>query len=642
MGMKFFGKGQKDDLILHTVVQNVTLDQAKTMLADKITGRYGNGPEGPAQLRKALAHFDSGKTGSINVDDFKTAIVQFSNLEFEQEIIAEMLGPFETNGLVDYQQFVTKGLGDSGSTGFDVGRRKFTRNADRDDKPQSPPMDAPANPAPQADTAAAARMLQLIAEKVEAKSRNVAVTFRNFDEDKSGSVDYDEFRTGLMHLGVELTDSDFAKLLEVVDNDRSGCIDYQEFVEDLKNVDTQTGGFLGDPEAQKKNVAARVSIAKPVVQAASGRSARSILQQIADKVEQKAKNIRVVFRNFDEDKSGTIDYQEFRKGIEHLGIILTDSDFQTLLDEVDNDRSGCIDYGEFVEDLKHADEQTSGFVGDSDAKPARNVPTAAMPTNSAPAEPRSGETVLKQIAEKVEQKSKNIRVVFRAFDKDKSGSVDYDEFRKGLANMGINLSYADFQNLLEVVDNDKSGCIDYNEFVEDLKHVDEQLGGFIGDPGAQKAAVAKVDAQTSPPAPLVAATSGSRSSSSILHQIADKVEQKAKNVRVVFRNFDEDKSGHADYAEFRRGLTHLGIALSDADFQSLLDVVDNDKSGTIDYNEFVEDLKHLDEQVGDIVGHDSQQKPMKNRQKAVPRQEIAGPAISGGGANALSIQGSGM
>lgn len=257
---------------------------------------------------------------------------------------------------------------------------------------------------------------------------------------------------------------------------------------------------------------------------------------------------------------------------------------------------------------------------------------------------RSAATVLHQIAEKVEQKSKNVRVVFRNFDEDKSGSVDYDEFRKGLAHIGITLNDADFQNLIEVVDNDKSGCINYQEFVEDLKHADEQSGGFIGNPGAQQAAMAQKAANAPAPAPAPAFVASGRSSSSILHQIADKVEQKSKNVRVVFRNFDEDKSGHVDYVEFRRGLTHLGIALSDADFQTLLDVVDNDQSGTIDYNEFVEDLKHVDEQVGDFVSHDSQQKMMKANQRPQPNQSIGGPAVSGGGggANALSIQGSGM
>lgn len=525
--MKFFGKGQAEDRILHTVVHNVTLKQAQTMLTDKMAERYGAGPQASSQMKKTLGHFDSGKTGSITVDAFKSAMIEFASLEFEPEIMAEMLRPFNDNGKIDYIQFVQKGLGDSGSTGIDVGRRKYSRNNSHDEKPQSPPMDAPANPAP-ADTAGVKKMLQLIAEKVEAKSRNIAVTFRNFDEDKSGAVDYDEFRKGLMHLGVEMTDSDFAKLLAVVDNDKSGCINYQEFVEDLKHVDEQTGGFLGDPHAQKKTAAAKVSIVEPtpIVHAAPGRSSGSILQQIADKVEQKSKNIRIVFRNFDEDKSGSVDYQEFRKGLEHIGIHLTDVDFQTLLGVVDNDNSGTIDYNEFVEDLKHTDEQTGGFFGGGGGAP--KAPVAARPTPI-----------------------------------------------------------------------------------------------------------------VAPPAARAAASSG-RSSSSILHQIADKVEQKAKNVRVVFRNFDEDKSGHVDYVEFRRGLAHLGIALSDADFETLIDVVDNDKSGTIDYNEFVEDLKHVDQQVGDFVSHDSQQQMMKARQRPQSRHEIAGPVVSGGGANALAIQGSGM
>ena len=63
-----------------------------------------------------------------------------------------------------------------------------------------------------------------------------AQVFRNFDEDKSGSVDYDEFRKGLAHIGITLNDADFQNLIEVVDNDKSGCINYQEFVSLLRSV----------------------------------------------------------------------------------------------------------------------------------------------------------------------------------------------------------------------------------------------------------------------------------------------------------------------------------------------------------------------------------------------------------------------
>ena len=254
-------------------------------------------------------------------------------------------------------------------------------------------------------------------------------------------------------------------------------------------------------------------------------------------VEQKARNIRVVFRGFDEDKSGSVDTSEFRRGLAHLGVALSDAEFKMLLEIVDNDGSGTIDYNEFVEDLKHLDEQQGNFMGNPDAekKIVAAHPTAAPRANAASSDVthhtlgtgRSGQTILAFIADKVEQKSRNVRVVFRNFDEDKSGSVDYDEFRKGLSHLGINLSDGEFKTLLDIVDNDSSGTIDYNEvrrntirlplslcgfrsssfgrsrtmtaskmarclqFVEDLKHVDTQQGGFFGSPEASNKLVAK-------------------------------------------------------------------------------------------------------------------------------------------------------
>ena len=84
---------------------------------------------------------------------------------------------------------------------------------------------------------------------------------RNFDLDKSGSVDYEEFRIGLKHLGVELSPKDFEYVLDVVDNDKNGEIDYREFVEDMLHVNGQKGGDIGDLDAQKKVMANHQPIA---------------------------------------------------------------------------------------------------------------------------------------------------------------------------------------------------------------------------------------------------------------------------------------------------------------------------------------------------------------------------------------------
>ena len=81
-----------------------------------------------------------------------------------------------------------------------------------------------------------------------------------------------------------------------------------------------------------------------------------IKRVIIDKVEQNSMNIRPVFRRFDVDKSGSLNYEEFRKGLLFMGLPLNDSEFALLCKEVDNDGSGEIDYGEFVEDMKSDDQ----------------------------------------------------------------------------------------------------------------------------------------------------------------------------------------------------------------------------------------------------------------------------------------------
>jgi hypothetical protein len=64
----------------------------------------------------------------------------------------------------------------------------------------------------------------------------------------------------------------------------------------MKHADKQTGGFgHSDSAAQQQAMVAKRTVHAAPTQNTSGRSGRSILQQISEKVEQKAKNVRVVF-----------------------------------------------------------------------------------------------------------------------------------------------------------------------------------------------------------------------------------------------------------------------------------------------------------------------------------------------------------
>jgi Ca2+-binding EF-hand superfamily protein len=72
-------------------------------------------------------------------------------------------------------------------------------------------------------------IFRLVSDKIESKTNNVAKLFRQFDENKDGTVDYRELRVGLANMNVEMTDKEFDHLVELIDEDGDGEIDYQEF-----------------------------------------------------------------------------------------------------------------------------------------------------------------------------------------------------------------------------------------------------------------------------------------------------------------------------------------------------------------------------------------------------------------------------
>ena len=72
-------------------------------------------------------------------------------------------------------------------------------------------------------------VLELVRDKIEAKSSRLTSVFRYFDANHDSMVSYTEFRQGLQNLGVVLSDQDFTTLVQTVDVDGQGTVDYNEF-----------------------------------------------------------------------------------------------------------------------------------------------------------------------------------------------------------------------------------------------------------------------------------------------------------------------------------------------------------------------------------------------------------------------------
>ena len=59
-----------------------------------------------------------------------------------------------------------------------------------------------------------------------------------------------------------------------------------------------------------------------------------------------------------------------------------------------------------------------------------------------------------------------IKEAFDLFDTDNSGTIDTEELKQALTNLGIDAKNQTLQNMMNDIDKNQSGTIDFNEFIE--------------------------------------------------------------------------------------------------------------------------------------------------------------------------------
>ena len=75
--------------------------------------------------------------------------------------------------------------------------------------------------------------------------------------------------------------------------------------------------------------------------------------------------------------------------------------------------------------------------------------------------------VLSLIASRLDENEiKDLKELFQAFDKDKDGQINYQEFEQSLLKLkSQNIKHNEIKSFFSVIDTDKNGKIDYNEFI---------------------------------------------------------------------------------------------------------------------------------------------------------------------------------
>lgn len=179
--------------------------------------------------------------------------------------------------------------------------------------------------------------------------------------------------------------------------------------------------------------------------------------------------------------------------------------------------------------------------------------------------------------------------LFRSHDSNKSGTLEYDEFRQALLTLNLDLTEKDFKSLYQIADADSSGSLEFSEFFNNFRS-DDMFGKVMpASPGKVIKREPFFWSKTRPRSllphservklqeELVGRPSTMRSKDELMSIIQSRVTQ--SDTREVFSKFDENHSGRLTAKEFQLAMRDLQVDVSEPQAEEVITAI-NEQNGS--------------------------------------------------------------
>mmetsp|Transcript_9063 Transcript_9063/g.19427 ORF Transcript_9063/g.19427 Transcript_9063/m.19427 type:complete len:352 (+) Transcript_9063:115-1170(+) len=210
-------------------------------------------------------------------------------------------------------------------------------------------------------------MEQMMRDKLQQRTKTgpfqLRKTFKYFDRDGSGGIDYEEFQRAMDLMGFQFSDLQLLALFARYDDSCKGEVDYNEFVEKVMESD-----FKKIVPSQKKSLNMLVSSAFGEDTGAETKILDGDEDSDMDEEELDAfrrEEVRKLFDLIDRDDSGCIDRSEVGALLKALGRSdITEEEIEEGFLRLDTDKSGRIEFEEFFALVMQGKEQGNAVAGD--------------------------------------------------------------------------------------------------------------------------------------------------------------------------------------------------------------------------------------------------------------------------------------
>lgn len=517
-------------------------------------------------LEEAFRQHDSDGSGELDVDEFRRFMKHYGMKRSEDiDALVEFIDT-DGSGYISLDEFLRV---------FGRGSVKPSLNLNK--------------PSRQADTSAEPRVSNGQTDKVEQSRRRLEAlreqelafirramrqhgsmesAFREFDRDGSNELDCDEFRDLMERYGIR-DERTVSLLLKKLDVDDSGTVDLDEFLAlfNPQRVAHRQGG--GNSETSAGGSSGRSS-----GRVVNGGRQRYLAQTWRSSALASHDSVEDAFDAFSRQGNGTLSHEDFRELLTAYGVTRAE-DVDALLVTLDRDGSGVIYFDEF-----------SSVFGDPPRTDARNEPKPATRHGGAGAKTRSASdgavepgggrrtARLRDLEVKWIQRAlachPSLEDAFCQYDEDGNGELDHDEFQCVMKRYGI-ASERDIDTLIDALDADDSGTINLAEF-SSIFHL-----GRLPQTRGQGGKLEEEDELFN--------EDELQAVLEIERDLAKRIAQQSRDLRLAFRKFDQNGNGQLEYKEFRAVLK--SFRLPEMEIRKVIRHLDRDVSGFIDYKEFI-------------------------------------------------------